>query len=89
MHRLIPREEKISPLQFWILLVLSERPNYGYRIIQHLREVFRGYWEPKAGMIYPALKKMSKRLLVSSRLEHRDDAPDRRYYSITGKGKKS
>jgi len=53
-----------------------------------LREIFRGYWEPKAGTIYPALEKLSQLSLISSRLEHRDDAPDRRYYTITEKGEK-
>jgi len=89
MHRLIPRGDKISPVQFWTLLVLSKGPNYGYRIIQRLREMFGGYWRPKAGTIYPALERLSRFSLVSSRVEHRDDAPDRRYYTITEKGKEA
>jgi len=86
MHRLIPGEDKISPVQFWTLLVLSKGPNYGYRIIQRLREMFGGYWKPKAGTIYPALERLSRFSLVSSRVEHRDSAPDRRYYTITDRG---
>lgn len=87
MHSFIPRGYRISPVQFWILLVLSEAPNYGYRIIQRLRRMFGGYWIPKAGTIYPALDRLSEASLVSSMLEHRDDAPDRRYYTMTEKGK--
>ncbi len=86
MHSFMPRGQKISPVQFWILLVLSEGPNYGYRIMQRLKEMFKGYWNPKAGTIYPALEKLSKSSLVSCRVEHREDAPDRRYYTITEKG---
>jgi PadR family transcriptional regulator PadR len=70
----------------WILLVLSKGPNYGYRIIQRLGRMFGGYWKPKAGTIYPALERLSDESLLTSRVEHRDDAPDRRYYTITEKG---
>lgn len=86
MHSFMPRGNRISPVQFWIMLVLSEGPNYGYRIIQRLRRMFGGYWEPKAGTIYPALERLSGASLISSRVEHRDDALDRRYYTMTEKG---
>jgi len=86
MHRLIPGGDRISPVQFWILLALSSGPNYGYSIIQQLKRMFGGYWEPKTGTIYPALEKLNKASLISSRVMHRDDAPDRRYYTITEKG---
>ena len=86
MYSFMPRGGRVSPVQFWLLLILSEGPNYGYKIIQRLREMFRGYWEPKAGTIYPALDRLNRASLISSRVEHRDDAPDRRYYRITEKG---
>lgn len=85
----MPRGSGISPVQFWILLVLSRGPNYGYRIIQHIGRMFGGYWKPKAGTIYPALERLRKASLVSSWVEHRDDAPDRRYYTVTEKGKEA
>jgi PadR family transcriptional regulator PadR len=85
----MPRGKSLTPVQVWILLVLSKGPNYGYRIIRRLERMFRGYWKPKAGTIYPALERLSAASLVSSRVEHRDDAPDRRYYTITEKGKES
>lgn len=86
MSSFMPRGSRISPVQLWVLLVLSKGPNYGYRIIQSLERMFGGYWKPKAGSIYPALEKLSGESLLSSRLEHRDDAPDRRFYTITEKG---
>ncbi|KYH39404.1 MAG: PadR family transcriptional regulator [Candidatus Bathyarchaeota archaeon B23] len=89
MHGLIPRGREISPVQFWLLLILSEGPNYGYQIIQRLREMFGGYWEPKAGTIYPALERLRRAGLVSSRVEHREEAPDRRYYRITERGREA
>jgi len=82
----IPGGGRISPVQFWILLVLSMGPNYGYHIINSLSRMFGGYWKPKAGTIYPALEKLGEAGLVSSIVEHREDAPDRRYYTITETG---
>jgi len=61
-------------------------PNYGYHIINRLSRMFGGYWKPKAGTIYPALEKLGEAGLVSSIVEHREDAPDRRYYTITETG---
>ena len=87
MHHFTPREKKISPIQFWLLLILSEKPNYGYQIIKRLKEMFKGYWEPKTGTIYPALEKLNKKSLISSRVEHREDTPNRRYFTLTEKGK--
>lgn len=86
MQSFMPRGKRLSPVQVWILLVLSKGSNYGYRIIQHLEKMFGGYWKPKAGTIYPALERLSDESILSSRVEHRDDAPDRRYYTITEKG---
>ena len=89
MHSLLPRESDVSPVQMWLLLVLSEGPNYGYNVIQRLDEMFAGYWRPKAGTIYPALEKLSEKGLIEGRVEHRDDAPDRKYYSITERGEEA
>ena len=54
--------------------------------MQRLKDIFKGYWQPKAGTIYPALERLSEASLITCRVEHREDAPDRRYYTITKKG---
>lgn len=43
MQPLLPKEPDVSSAQMWILLVLSEGPNYGYNVIQRLSEMFLGY----------------------------------------------
>jgi PadR family transcriptional regulator PadR len=70
----------------WILLILSEGPNYGYNVIQRLDEMFSGFWKPKAGTVYPAIEKLMESGLISGRVEHREEAPDRHYYTITADG---
>jgi PadR family transcriptional regulator PadR len=89
MQPILPREQGVSPVKMWILLILSEGPNYGYNVIQRLDEMFSGFWKPKAGTVYPAMEKLMERRLISERVEHRDDAPDRHYYTITKAGEKA
>jgi PadR family transcriptional regulator PadR len=83
---ILPRESGISPVQMWLLFVLSDGPDYGYNLIQRLDRMFSGYWKPKAGTIYPALDKLTNNGFVSRSHEHREEGLDRRYYTITPRG---
>lgn len=87
MSRLMPRGMKVGAVSLWLLLLLSERPMYGYEIIRELEKRFSGYWKPKTGTIYPALEKLEKNRLVTSRIEFREEAPDRKHYALTDKGR--
>lgn len=77
---------KVGAVSLWLLLSLSERPMYGYELIRELEKRFSGYWKPKTGTIYPALEKLEEHNLVTSRIEFREDAPDRKHYALTEKG---
>ena len=87
MSRIMPRGMKVGAVSLWLLLLLSEKPMYGYEIIRELEKRFAGYWKPKTGTIYPALEKLEKTKLVTSRVEFREDAPDRKHYALTEKGR--
>ena len=78
---------KIGAVSLWLLLLLSERPMYGYEIIRELEKRFSGYWKPKAGTIYPALEKLEKSHMLTSRVEFREEAPDRKHYALTDAGR--
>ena len=84
MHRL--RSMRIGVVQLWLLLLLSDRPMYGYEIIRELERRFSGYWQPKTGTIYPALEKLEESGLITEQVEFRDHGPDRKHYAITSKG---
>ncbi len=86
MSRIVPRGMKVGTVSLWLLLLLSERPMYGYEIIRELEKRFSGYWKPKTGTIYPALEKLEQNRLVTSRIEFREDAPDRKHYALTEEG---
>src|SRR6202161_3641294 len=42
-------------LQLIMLMLLSERPRYGYEIIKALEQQSSGIYTPSPGMVYPAL----------------------------------
>lgn len=64
---MMPKGMKIGAVSLWLLLLLSERPMYGYEIIRELEKRFSGYWKPKTGTIYPALEKLEMGDLITSR----------------------
>jgi len=87
LSRLMPHGMKIGAVSLWLLLLLSEKPMYGYEIIRELEKRFSGYWKPKAGTIYPALEKLEKNHMLTSRVEFREEAPDRKHYALTDAGR--
>jgi PadR family transcriptional regulator PadR len=82
------RGMKVGAVSLWLLLLLSERPMYGYEIKRELEKKFAGYWKPRTGTIYPALDKLEQTGLVTSQMELRDGASDRKHYALTQKGQK-
>lgn len=78
---------KVGTVQLWLLLLLSDKPMYGYEIIRELERRFSGYWSPKTGKVYPALEKLEENGLITGQIEFRDHGPDRKHYAITNKGK--
>jgi DNA-binding PadR family transcriptional regulator len=72
---------RVSPLQSVMLILLRQKPMYGYELLKALREEFEGVWSPQTGTIYPAVKRLEERRLV---LVEKRDGTD--YYSLTEKG---
>jgi PadR family transcriptional regulator, regulatory protein PadR len=77
---------KVGAVSLWLLILLSERPMYGYEIIKELEKRFSGYWKPQTGTIYPALEKLEQDKLVTSQREFREEGPDRKHYALAKKG---
>jgi PadR family transcriptional regulator PadR len=77
---------RVGAVSLWLLLLLSEKPMYGYELIKELERRFSGHWKPKTGTIYPALDKLEQERLVTSQREFREEGPDRKHYALTEKG---
>ena len=69
-----------------LLSVLETQPMYGYQIVKELEAKSQGYFKFKEGTLYPALHRLEKSGLISSRWEQLPNGRQRRYYSITAKG---
>jgi DNA-binding PadR family transcriptional regulator len=75
------RGKHISPLQTVMLVLLENKPMYGYELLKVLRDRFEGVWTPQTGTVYPALKRLEELGLI--RTEMREE---KEYYALTGDG---
>jgi PadR family transcriptional regulator, regulatory protein PadR len=72
-------------LDLMLLSVLDDGPAHGYRVIERLREQSGGAFDLPEGTVYPALHRLERRGLLTSRWS--DDAPRRRrVYEVTEAG---
>jgi PadR family transcriptional regulator PadR len=73
-----------------ILATLSKHEMYGYEIIKEIRQNSDDLISLGEGSIYPALHELEKNDFLTSRwAKQENDAPDRKYYHLTKKGKKA
>lgn len=71
-----------------ILSILKEGKNYGYEIIQRIKQMSGGKLHWSDGMLYPVLHRLEKDGFISSEWIITDAGRKRKYYSITEVGKK-
>ena len=45
-----------------MLVLLENKPLYGYELLKVLRDRFEGVWTPQTGTVYPALKRLEELL---------------------------
>jgi PadR family transcriptional regulator PadR len=70
-----------------VLSILGEGDNYGYAIIQRVRELSGGKIEWTDGMLYPVLHWLEEKGQIRGRWEKAGAARRRRYYSLAPKGR--
>lgn len=81
----------LTPTAFHILLSLADSEKHGYAIMQTIEETTEGRVQIGPGTLYGSIKRM----LQAGLIEESDDRPDpeidderRRYYRLTGRGKR-
>ena len=70
-----------------ILSILREGENYGYFIIQRVKELSGGKLEWADGMLYPVLHRLEKEGLVATSWKISSEGRRRKYYKLTQFGK--
>ncbi len=74
-------------LSFWILLLLYERPSYPYEMSPEITKISQDTISVDDNSIYRALNRFESVGIVTSELQQSSTGPQRRYYSLTDKGK--
>ena len=69
-----------------VLSVLARGENYGYAIIQHVRELSGGKLEWSEGMLYPVLHRMERDKLILASWKKSDSGRKRKYYRLSAAG---
>ncbi|HWQ90614.1 MAG TPA: helix-turn-helix transcriptional regulator [Clostridia bacterium] len=70
-----------------VLSILTEGENYGYAIIQRVRELSGGRIEWTEGMLYPVLHWMQDQGLIASEWKQAETGRKRKYYKLCKQGK--
>ena len=71
-----------------VLAILEDGENYGYAIIERVRELSGGELEWTDGMLYPVLHWLEEHKCVQSHWREADNGRQRKYYSLRPTGKK-
>lgn len=69
-----------------ILGILTHGPQSGYDIKKRIGESIGYFWQESYGQLYPSLKSMVQKGLVTMHVEKNEGKPDKKVYRITAKG---
>jgi DNA-binding PadR family transcriptional regulator len=76
-----PRVFERGGIKFAILVLLKDKPRYGYDIIRAMEEQSGGMYSPSPGAVYPTLQALEEQDLVTSTIEE-----GKKVYSVTEAG---
>ena len=85
----IDREFLKGSITLLLLSLLTRGEMYGYEILQEASKRSANAFELKEGTVYPALHHLEKKGLIRSEWRTGDNGRERKYYSLTAKGKKT
>ena len=72
-----------------VLSILTEGENYGYALIQRVRELSGGKIEWTEGMLYPVLHWMEQEDLIEAEWRAVETGRKRKYYRLRKEGRKA
>ncbi|NLI45260.1 MAG: PadR family transcriptional regulator [Chloroflexi bacterium] len=81
-----PRTALPLYLEYALLGLIYQKPQYGYDILQKWDKNLGVIWKVKPGWLYAALNKLEKHGLLVSQLESGENAPDRKVFALTAEG---
>ena len=87
--RAMPKELVAASATPLVLAILARGDNYGYAIIQRVRELSQGHLEWTDGMLYPILHRLEEQGLVSSSWRDSETGRKRKYYHLQNEGRRA
>lgn len=72
-----------------VLSILAEGKSYGYEIIQKVHQLSEGEIKWGDGMLYPVLHRLERDGLIESEWQEADTGRERKYYSLSNRGRKA
>src|SRR5579863_837456 len=79
----------LSDLAFHVLLALGSGPRHGYAIGRDIEEQSEGRLDPTTGALYQALRRLTEEGLIASVESPGDADPRRKYFALTGAGRRA
>lgn len=70
-----------------VLSTFAESERYGYQVVKDLERRSEGFFRLKEGTLYPILHRLEKQGLLAGRWQTMPNGSERRYYSLTAKGR--
>lgn len=86
LSRRRPMELLKGTLDVLILKTLSHGPLHGYGVSRWLRETTREAFQVEEGALYPALRRLEKRGLLTARWEESETGRQAKFYRLTPSG---
>lgn len=78
-----------SHIALLVLSLINKQPMYGYLVIKELEARSEQHFRLKEGSLYPVLHQLERDGLLTTRWRQQRGKPNRRYYSITARGRKA
>ena len=88
-NRVLSKELVAASTVPLVLSVLAEGENYGYALIQRVRELSGGRIEWTEGMLYPVLHWMEREQLIEAEWKAAETGRKRKYYRLRKEGRKA
>ena len=86
----MPRKDLVAASARPLLLsILAEGENYGYAIIQRVKELSGGVLQWTDGMLYPVLHRLEKEGLIVASWRTPESGRKRKYYQLKPDGKRA
>ena len=76
-------------VKYGLLGLLEREAQHGYELKRSFEQFTGGFWELNHGQIYQSLERLAADGLVSYTVESAENAPERKVYEVTEKGRRA